>query len=89
MTDKEENISITEQLINLKNKLEEEFNNEYLKIQSLNIYLDKLSLEFNQLYLNFYEKEQKIPDSNNVMHNFFDTFYLFQNKLFGRIKSIS
>ena len=89
MTDKEENISITEQLNNLKNKLEEEFNNEYLKIQSLNIYLDKLSLEFNQLNLNFYEKELKKHDSNNTMDNFLDTFYLFQNKLFGRIKSIS
>ena len=70
MTEKEENISITEQLINLKNKFEEQFNNEYSKIQSLIIYLDKLSLEFNQLNLNFYEKEPKKTASNNTMDNF-------------------
>ena len=89
MTEKEENISITEQLTNLKNKFDEQFNNEYSKIQSLIIYLDKLSLEFNQLHLNFYEKEPKKTASNNTMDNFLDTFYLFQNKLFGRFKSTS
>ena len=89
MTEKEENISITEQLINLKNKFEEQFNNEYSKIQSLIIYLDKLSLEFNQLHLNFYEKEPKKTASNNTMDNFLDTFYSFQNKMFGRFKSTS
>ena len=89
MTEKEENISITEQLINLKNKFEEQFNNEYSKIQSLIIYLDKLSLEFNQLNLNFYEKEPKKTASNNTMDNFLDTFYSFQNKMFGRFKSTS
>ena len=89
MSEKEENISITEQLINLKNKFEEQFNNEYSKIQSLIIYLDKLSLEFNQLHLNFYEKEPKKTASNNTMDNFLDTFYSFQNKMFGRFKSTS
>ena len=89
MSEKEENISITEQLINLKNKFEEQFNNEYSKIQSLIIYLDKFSLEFNQLHLNFYEKEPKKTASNNTMDNFLDTFYSFQNKMFGRFKSTS
>lgn len=89
INNKEENISITEQLINLKNKFEEQFNNEYSKIQSLIIYLDKLSLEFNQLHLNFYEKEPKKTASNNTMDNFLDTFYSFQNKMFGRFKSTS
>ena len=87
----EDNISITSQLINLKNKLEEEFSNESSKITKLNNYLEKLSLEFNQLSLNFYDNNQKenVFDEKNIINNYCDSFYAFHNKLFERFKSIS
>ena len=61
---REDNISITTQLTNMKNKFDEEFNNESSKITKLINYLEKLSLEFNQLYLNFYDNKQKLNSSN-------------------------
>ena len=89
INNKEENISITEQLSNLKDKFDEEYNKEYSKILKLINYLEKLSLEFKQLNLNFYDNEQKETSSDNVMDNFFDSFYIFQNKFFSRFKSSS
>ena len=88
---KDDNISITTNLIHLKNKFEEEFANESSKITKLTNYLEKLSLEFNQLSLNFYDNKQKQNDSeeNNIINYFFDYFYSFQNKFFERFKSIS
>ena len=53
INNKEDNLSIGNQLTNIKNKIDEEFNNELLKIAKLINYFDKISLEFNQLYLNF------------------------------------
>ena len=88
---KEDNISITTQLTNMKNKFDEEFNNESSKITKLINYLEKLSLEFNQLYLNFYDNKQKLnsTNENNIVNNYSDSFYIFHNKFFERFKNIS
>ena len=88
---REDNISITTQLTNMKNKFDEEFNNESSKITKLINYIEKLSLEFNQLYLNFYDNKQKLNSSNenNIVNNYSDSFYIFHNKFFERFKNIS
>ena len=91
INNKDVNISITEQLSNLKNKFDELFNKESSKMTKLINYLEKLSLELNQLNLNFYEdkKKQNESDENNIINNFFDSFYSFHNQFFGRFKNIS
>ena len=91
INNKEDNISITTQLTNLKNKFDEEFSNESSKITKLINYLEKLSLEFNQLYLNFYDNKEKVSSSNEIskINNYSDSFYKFHNKFFERFKNIS
>jgi len=84
----EDNDSIPKKLSNLKNKFEEEFNIEYSKISKLINYLEKISLELNQLNLNFNDNKQKSNQTNDN-DNIFQTFYSFHNKFFERFKSIS
>ena len=90
INNKEDNLSIGNQLTNIKNKIDEEFNNELLKIAKLINYFDKISLEFNQLYLNFYEniENQNNPNEINI-NNCFNSFYTFENEFFERHKNIS
>ena len=90
INDKDDNLSITNQLTNFKIRIEEESNNELSKITKLINYFEKVSLEFNQLYLNFYEniENQNIPNEINI-NNFFNSFYSFQNQIFERYKNIS
>jgi hypothetical protein len=90
INNKEDNLSIGNQLINIKNKIDEEFNNELLKISKLINYFDKISLEFNQLYLNFYENIENQNNTNEInINNCFYSFYSFENEFFERHKNIS
>ena len=90
INNKDDNLSITNQLTNFKIRIDEESNNELSKITKLINYFEKVSLEFNQLYLNFYEniENQNIPNEINI-NNFFNSFYSFENQIFERYKNIS
>ena len=93
VNNEEDNITITSQLTNLRNKMDEEFNFESTKINKLINYFEKISLEFNQLYLNFFDKKEKEKkkESNekNINNNYYNSIYSFHNKIFDRFRSIS
>ena len=90
INNKDDNLSITNQLTNFRIRIDEESNNELSKITKLINYFEKVSLEFNQLYLNFYENIENQNKSNEInINNCFYSFYSFENEFFERHKNIS
>ena len=86
----EDNDSIPFKLSNVKNKFEEAFSNELSKITKLINYLEKLSLELNQISLNFYnDKIKPISPKEDINNSFYSSFYLFHNQIFESFKNLS
>ena len=84
-----ENKSICSQLISFQSLLTEQYNTDIKKITSLLNFFEKISSEFNQLYLNFstYANYQKNSEKF-LINNICQSFYNFHFQIFDKLKEI-
>ena len=85
----EDNKSICSQLISFQSLLTEQYNTDIKKITSLLNFFEKISSEFNQIYLNFstYSNYQKNSEKFFI-NNICQSFYNFHIQIFNKLKEI-
>ena len=87
---KEENQSICSQLISFEKIITDKFNKDINEMNCLLNYIEKISSNYNQLYLTFNNIESYPKDNseNNIINSLYYSFYNFHAQIFDKIKNL-